>query len=87
MKLVLSSIAGLALLATAGCATWDSMSNSEKGTAIGAGIGGLAGAAVSGGVLAPAGAAIAGGLLGYELGEDQDGAPGKKNEQTSYNRR
>jgi osmotically inducible lipoprotein OsmB len=61
--------------AAAGCSTWKSLSGSEKGAAIGAGIGGMAGALVSGGILAPAGAAVGGALLGHELGEKRDERP------------
>jgi osmotically inducible lipoprotein OsmB len=59
----------------AGCGTWTAMSDPEKGAAIGAGIGGMAGALVSGGILAPAGAAVGGALVGHEVGEREDGRP------------
>jgi len=47
--------------ALAGCATWDSMDRSEKGTAVGATGGAVVGAAVGG----PVGAAVGAGVGGY----------------------
>jgi osmotically inducible lipoprotein OsmB len=67
--------AGLAALAvgTAGCSTWDSMSGAQKGTAIGAGAGGVAGNVITGGgVLGTIGGAAAGGIIGHEVGKRQD---------------
>ena len=50
-----------------------SMSNREKGTAIGAVGGAVAGSALTGGsALGTAAGAVGGGILGHELGEDRD---------------
>jgi len=54
-------------LGVAGCSTWDGMSKTEKGTAVGAGVGALGGAAVSGGsALGTAAGAAVGGVAGHE---------------------
>ena len=56
-----------------GCATWDRMSERDKGTAAGAAIGGATGAAVTGGgTLGTVGGAAAGGVIGRELGERRE---------------
>ncbi len=65
--LVASSIA-----LVAGCSTWDSLSGAEKGTAVGAAVGGVAGNAVVGGPLGTAGGAVVGGVVGHEVGKDRD---------------
>lgn len=53
-----------------GCSTWDSMSKQQKSTAIGAGVGGVAGAAASNGsVLGTVGGAAVGGVIGNEVGK------------------
>lgn len=49
------------VMLAAGCSTWDSMDNSEKGTAVGATGGAVVGAAVGG----PVGAAVGAGVGGY----------------------
>jgi len=65
---VLAAIVGIA-----GCASWDSLSSAQKGTAIGAGVGGVTGAAVTqGGVLGTVGGAAVGGVVGHEIGEHRD---------------
>lgn len=56
----LFSAAGLIMMC-AGCSTWGSMDNSEKGTAVGATGGAVVGAAVGG----PVGAAVGAGVGGY----------------------
>lgn len=57
-------------LASAGCATFEGMSDAEKGALIGAGVGAVGGAAVSdGGVLGTAAGAAAGGVIGSEIGK------------------
>jgi uncharacterized protein YcfJ len=53
--------AALALATMSGCATWQGMERSEKGTAVGATSGAVVGAAVGG----PVGAAIGAGVGGY----------------------
>lgn len=53
-----------------GCSTWEGMSKQEKSTAIGAGVGGVAGAAASdGSVLGTVGGAAVGGVIGHEVGK------------------
>src|SRR5262245_27004847 len=65
---VLAAIVGIA-----GCASWDSLSSAQKGTAIGAGVDGVTGAAVTqGGVLGTVGGAAVGGVVGHEIGEHRD---------------
>jgi osmotically inducible lipoprotein OsmB len=67
-----ASVAGVGLGAS-GCSTWDKLDESEKGTVIGAGVGGAAGAAVSdGGVLGTAAGAAIGGVVGHEVGRRQE---------------
>ena len=62
-------VAGLVVLGAAGCSTWDGLSRAEKGTVVGAGVGGLAGSAVSGGsTLGTLGGAAVGGVIGHEVG-------------------
>ena len=57
-------------LASTGCATFDGMSNAEKGAVIGAGVGAVGGAAVTnGGVLGTVGGAAVGGVIGNEVGK------------------
>lgn len=76
----LSLLAGIGVAAivslTAGCSTWDSMSKTEQGTAVGAGGGVVAGAVVGGPVGAVVGG-VAGGAVGHEAakpGHDSDDA-------------
>jgi osmotically inducible lipoprotein OsmB len=65
--IALAAIAGLSLSA---CSTWDGLSHQEKSTAVGAGVGGVAGAAVTGGgVLGTVGGAAVGGVIGHEVGK------------------
>lgn len=55
------------------CSTWEGMSERERGAAIGAGVGGVAGAAVTdGGVLGTVGGAAVGGVVGHEVGKRQE---------------
>ncbi len=57
----------------AACSTWEGLSEREKGAAIGAGVGGVAGAAVTdGGVLGTVGGAAVGGVVGHEIGKRQE---------------
>lgn len=71
MYRIVTVLAALAIaLSAAGCATWDSMSQQQKSTAIGAGVGGVAGAAATdGGVLGTVGGAAIGGVIGNEVGK------------------
>ncbi len=67
MLVKLVAVSAIALSA-AGCSTWDGMSSREKGTAVGAGVGGVAGAALSnGGVLGTVGGAAIGGAVGNQV--------------------
>jgi osmotically inducible lipoprotein OsmB len=70
----LGSIAAIvAALGLAGCATWDRMSERDRGTAAGAAVGGATGAAVTGGgTLGTLGGAAAGGVIGREIGERRE---------------
>lgn len=71
MKAILRITAVLA--ASAGLGACGSMSNADKGTAIGAVGGAVVGNAVTGGsALGTAAGAVGGGILGHELGEDRD---------------
>lgn len=64
-----AAVLSLALLVSA-CATWEGMSDQQHSTAIGAGVGGVAGAAASeGGVLGTVGGAAIGGVIGNEVGK------------------
>lgn len=57
-------------ISAVGCSTWDGMSGREKSTAVGAGVGGLAGAAVTnGGILGTVGGAAIGGVVGDQVGK------------------
>jgi osmotically inducible lipoprotein OsmB len=68
-----STIAIAIAVSAAGCATWDNLSDAQKGTAIGAGVGGVAGAAATGGgVLGTVGGAAVGGVVGHEIGKRRD---------------
>ncbi len=65
-------LGGAALLAFAlvGCSSWDGMSQRQKATVTGAGIGGVAGAAITGGgVLGTVGGAAIGGVIGDQVGK------------------
>jgi hypothetical protein len=72
MRVRLLAAAAFAVAVSTGCATWNDMDRSEKGTAVGA-----TGGAVVGGVLGgPIGAGIgaaAGGYGGYHQGFGEDG--------------
>ena len=63
---------GLVAAMSAGCSTWDSMSQQEKGTAIGAGAGAAVGAATVGGAVGTLGGAAVGGVVGNQVGKHQD---------------
>ena len=61
----LSSVAAAMLLGLGGCA---GMSNQDKNTAIGAGVGAVGGAVLTGGgVLGTVGGAAVGGVIGHEV--------------------
>lgn len=67
---VLRLIAVLLFVGLVGCS---GMSTRDKSTAIGAGVGGVAGAVLTGGgVLGTVGGAAVGGVIGNQVGKDKD---------------
>lgn len=70
-SIIAKVIIGATLAVSAvGCASWDSMSGRQKSTAVGAGVGGVAGAAMTGGgVLGTVGGAAIGGVVGDQVGK------------------
>ncbi|MGI4815556.1 MAG: glycine zipper 2TM domain-containing protein [Janthinobacterium lividum] len=54
---------------TAGLTACDGMTTRGRDTAVGAGVGGVAGAALGGGVIGTAAGAAAGGLIGNQVGK------------------
>lgn len=60
------AVAVTAALLGSGCATWDSMSRADKGTAAGAVVGGVLGNVVSDSVFGTIGGAVVGGVVGRE---------------------
>ena len=69
MNIKLLIAAAALTLGSAGCATFDGMSNAEQGTLVGAGVGAVGGAALGGGALGTAAGAGAGALIGNEVGK------------------
>lgn len=68
-KFLVSSILLLTLLGTTGCS---GMTTRDKNTAIGAGVGGVAGAVLTGGgTLGTLGGAAIGGVIGNQIGKDK----------------
>jgi osmotically inducible lipoprotein OsmB len=68
-KLAVSSILLAVLVGTSGCS---GMSTRNKNTAIGAGVGGVAGAVLTGGgTLGTLGGAAIGGVIGNQIGKDK----------------
>ena len=65
-KYSVSAIAAAVLIGLGGCA---GMTQQEKGTAIGAGVGGVAGNVLGGGLLGTAAGAAVGGVIGHEVGK------------------
>ena len=63
-KYSVSVVAAAVLIGLGGCA---GMTHQEKGTAIGAGVGGVGAAALGGGVLGTAAGAVVGGVVGHEV--------------------
>lgn len=69
-KIIRLGGAAVLAIALAGCSSWDSMSQRQKATVTGAGIGGVAGAAITGGgVLGTVGGAAIGGVIGDQVGK------------------
>jgi osmotically inducible lipoprotein OsmB len=64
MKLALNTAILAALLGLGGCA---GMSTQDRNTAIGAGVGAVAGNVIGGGLLGTAAGAVAGGVIGHEV--------------------
>jgi osmotically inducible lipoprotein OsmB len=63
-KSSVSAVAAMVLIGLGGCA---GMSQQDKGTAIGAGVGGVAGNVIGGGLLGTAAGAVVGGVIGHEV--------------------
>lgn len=63
-KRVISVFAAAVLLGLGGCA---GMSTQDRNTAIGAGVGGVAGNVLGGGLLGTAAGAVVGGVIGHEI--------------------
>ena len=61
-----SALAAAVLIGLSGCA---GMSTQDKDTAIGAGVGGVAGSVLGGGILGTAAGAVVGGVVGHEVGK------------------
>ena len=64
VKYSVSAVAAAVLIGLGGCA---GMTAQEKGTAIGAGVGGVAGNVMGGGLLGTAAGAAVGGVIGHEV--------------------
>jgi len=62
----------IAAMLAGGCAQWDQLSGSQKGTVIGAGTGAAVGHAVGGGAVGTLGGAAAGGVIGHEVGKREE---------------
>jgi len=68
-KLTVSALAAALLLGLAGCG---GMSQHDKNTAVGAGVGGVAGAVLTGGsTVGTVGGAVVGGVIGNQVGKDR----------------
>jgi osmotically inducible lipoprotein OsmB len=65
-KGLITAVAATVLFGLGACS---GMSRQEKDTAVGAGVGGVAGAAAGGGVLGTAAGAVIGGAIGHEVGK------------------
>jgi osmotically inducible lipoprotein OsmB len=67
----IKQIGALALIAAllGGLSACDQMTTRQRDTAIGAGVGGVAGAAIGGNALSTVGGAAAGGLIGNQVGK------------------
>ncbi len=68
MKTIKRNLSGYVLVtALLGLGACASMSEQEKGTAIGAGVGAVGGAVLGGGTLGTLGGAAVGGVIGHEV--------------------
>jgi osmotically inducible lipoprotein OsmB len=73
-KIIIAKVViGAALAVSAvGCSSWDGLSGQQKSTAVGAGVGGVAGAALTGGgILGTVGGAAIGGVVGDQVGKNR----------------
>ncbi len=69
---------GIIVIAT-GLNACAGMSQTERGTLVGAGTGAVAGSIISGGnPIGLIGGAVAGGIIGHEVGESQDRRDGRR---------
>lgn len=59
------------LLASLGLSGCSGMSRQDKGTAVGAAVGGVAGNVLCGGVLCTGAGAVVGGVIGHEVTKDK----------------
>ncbi|MBB1517621.1 glycine zipper 2TM domain-containing protein [Aquipseudomonas guryensis] len=59
------------LIATLGLSGCSGMSRQDKGTAVGAAVGGVAGNVLCGGVLCTGAGAVVGGVIGHEVTKDK----------------
>ena len=68
-KFTISAVAAAVLVALGGCA---GMSQQDKSTAVGAGVGAVGGAILTGGsAVGTVGGAAVGGVIGHEVGKDK----------------
>ena len=66
-RLAVGTVAAAMLLGLAGC---EGMSNQDKNTAVGAGVGAVGGAVLTGGsAIGTVGGAAVGGIIGHEVGK------------------
>lgn len=68
-KIISTAVLSIAL---SGCATWDNLSEREKGAAVGAGVGGVIGGAATDSAVGTLGGAAVGGVIGHEVGKRQE---------------
>lgn len=66
-------LAGVLSASLGACSTWDRMSKTEKGTAIGAAGGAVVGGMATDSALGTLGGAAVGGVIGHEVGKRQEG--------------
>lgn len=67
-----AAVAGCVAIGLVGCSTWEGLSQREKGTAIGAAVGGVAGAVATDSALGTVGGAAVGGVIGHEVGKRRE---------------
>ena len=69
LKLAKAVLTGLAAIAAVSLSACDNMTTRQRDTAIGAGVGGVAGAAIGGNALSTLGGAAVGGIIGNQVGK------------------